>query len=173
LHIEVCAASCGELPAIASGKTCQDNSVPDWPRAGLRVSETVAPLLDAIRARGFRPETMAADKGYDNSRVYAECEERDVEPVIPLRGVKVSSQSCPSALAGVCSRASPATRSSSAISTVGRAAVEREFAYLKTNYYLTPLRLRGLAKVQLRADLTIIARLGQALSRTRAVPLAA
>ena len=26
------------------------------------------------------------DKGYDNNRVYAECEERGCEPVIPLRG---------------------------------------------------------------------------------------
>jgi hypothetical protein len=28
------------------------------------------------------------DKGYDNNRVYAECEERDCEPIIPLRGVR-------------------------------------------------------------------------------------
>src|SRR6266702_4504109 len=31
----------------------------------------LAPLLDAAIARGFEPETCAADKGYDNSRVYA------------------------------------------------------------------------------------------------------
>jgi hypothetical protein len=28
------------------------------------------------------------DKGYDAARVYAECEERGCEPVIPLRGAK-------------------------------------------------------------------------------------
>jgi hypothetical protein len=33
----------------------------------------------------FAPETAALDMGYDNTRVYAECEERDVAPVIPLR----------------------------------------------------------------------------------------
>ncbi len=37
-------------------------------------SKFVAPLLDALRARGFRPETCAMDRGYDNTRVYAECE---------------------------------------------------------------------------------------------------
>ena len=55
----------------------------------------------------------------------------------------------------------------------GRGTVERLFADLKTNYGLTPLRLRGLAKMQLHADLTILARLAQALLRTQAVPLAA
>ena len=55
----------------------------------------------------------------------------------------------------------------------GRGAVERLFADLKTNYGLTPLRVRGLAKVQLHADLTMLARLAQALSRAQAVPLAA
>jgi len=60
----------------------------------------VAPLLDAIRARGFKPETCAMDKGYDNSRVYAECEERGVDPVIPLRGAKGKQVALPLALGG-------------------------------------------------------------------------
>ena len=55
----------------------------------------------------------------------------------------------------------------------GRGAVEREFGRLKHEYGLAPLRIRGLAKVQLHADLTMLARLSQALSRARAVPLAA
>jgi hypothetical protein len=37
-------------------------------------SLSVAPLLDAVRARGFHPDTCAMDMGYDNNRVYAECE---------------------------------------------------------------------------------------------------
>ena len=45
----------------------------------------VAALLDTLRHRGFVPETTALDMGYDNNRVYAESEERDVAPVIPLR----------------------------------------------------------------------------------------
>ena len=55
----------------------------------------------------------------------------------------------------------------------GRAAVEREFGRLKHDYGLAPLRVRGLAKVQLHADLMMLARLSQALSRARAVPLVA
>lgn len=56
----------------------------------------------------------------------------------------------------------------------GRGSVEREFGRLKHDYGLAPLRVRGLAKVELHANLTILARLGQALSRAReAMPVAA
>jgi Transposase DDE domain len=55
----------------------------------------------------------------------------------------------------------------------GRSAVEREFGRLKNEYALTPLRVRGLAKVELHADLTMLARLSLALARARAIPLAA
>jgi Transposase DDE domain len=55
----------------------------------------------------------------------------------------------------------------------GRAAVEREFGRLKHDHGLATLRVRGLARVQLHADLTMLARLSQALARARAVPLAA
>jgi len=45
---------------------------------------------------------------------------------------------------------------------------------LKHDYGLAPLRVRGLEHVTLHADLTMLARLGQALSRVRdVVPLAA
>jgi hypothetical protein len=55
----------------------------------------------------------------------------------------------------------------------GRAAVEREFGRRKHEYGLAPLRVRGLERVQLHADLTMLARLSQALARARAIPLAA
>jgi hypothetical protein len=55
----------------------------------------------------------------------------------------------------------------------GRAAVEREFGRLKNEHGLAPLRIRGIEGVALHADLTIFARLSQALVRARAVPLAA
>jgi hypothetical protein len=51
--------------------------------------------------------------------------------------------------------------------------VEREFGRLKHEYGSTPLRVRGLTKVALHADLTMLARLSLALARARAVPLAA
>jgi transposase, IS5 family len=53
----------------------------------------------------------------------------------------------------------------------GRASVEREFGRLKNEYGLKPLRVRGLAKVALHTDLTMLARLSQALARARVVPI--
>ncbi|HEV3230147.1 MAG TPA: transposase, partial [Solirubrobacteraceae bacterium] len=52
-----------------------------------------------------------------------------------------------------------------------RGAVEREFGRLKHEWALLPLRVRGLERVQLHADLTILAKLSCALARARAVPL--
>jgi transposase len=53
-----------------------------------------------------------------------------------------------------------------------RGAVEREFGRLKHEWALLPLRVRGLERVRLHADLTILAKLACALSRARAMPLA-
>jgi len=55
----------------------------------------------------------------------------------------------------------------------GRAAAERTFGRLKHEWGLAPLRVRGLEKVSLHADLCILATLASALARARAVPLAA
>src|SRR5207253_9143250 len=54
-----------------------------------------------------------------------------------------------------------------------RGAVEREFGRLKNEWALTPLRVRGIERVRLHADLTILAKLSCALARARAMPLAA
>ena len=54
-----------------------------------------------------------------------------------------------------------------------RGAVEREFGRLKHEWALLPLRVRGIERVRLHADLTILAKLGCALARTRVVPLGA
>jgi transposase len=54
-----------------------------------------------------------------------------------------------------------------------RGAVEREFGRLKNEWALTPLRVRGVERVRLHANLTILAKLSCALARARAVPLAA
>jgi hypothetical protein len=64
-------------------------------------------------------------------------------------------------------------RTGSLASIRGRAAVERAFGDLKSHYGLTPLRVRGLERVSLHADLVMLARLSQALARARAVPIAA
>ena len=54
-----------------------------------------------------------------------------------------------------------------------RGSVEREFGRLKHEWALSPLRVRGLERVRLHADLTILAKLSCALARARAVQLAA
>jgi hypothetical protein len=49
----------------------------------------------------------------------------------------------------------------------GRGAVEREFGRLKNEWGLKPLRVRGLGRVRLHADLTILTKLACALARAR------
>jgi len=49
-----------------------------------------------------------------------------------------------------------------------RAAVEREFGRLKNQWGLKPLRVRGLDRVRLHVDLTILTKLACALARARA-----
>jgi hypothetical protein len=44
---------------------------------------------------------------------------------------------------------------------------------LRNEYGLTPLRIRGIERVALHADLTMLARLSMALARARTLPLAA
>jgi hypothetical protein len=138
-------------------------------------SKCVVPLLDALHARGFRPETCAMDKGYDAERVHAECETRGCHPVIPLKASGRETQLAFLHPDG--SRVAPTIpRHTQRFRDLyrGRAGVEREFGRLKNDYGLAPLRVRGLERVALHADLTMLARLGQALSRAReAVPLAA
>jgi hypothetical protein len=67
---------------------CSKTDLPlAWSIETARAHETlsVAPLLDRLHALGIDPETAALDKGYDNNRVYADCSERGIAPVIPLR----------------------------------------------------------------------------------------
>lgn len=122
----------------------------------------VAPLLDAVHTRGFAPATVAMDMGYDNNRVYAECAERDCAAIIPLR--KNMGQ-----------RDVRIERGSDEWRRLyrRRSAVEREFGRLKHEYGLAFLRVRGIERVRLHADLIVLARLATALTRARAVPLAA
>ena len=161
LHLAACART--GLPLAWRVETARRND-----------SLYIAPLLDALHARGYRPETCAADKGYDVSRVYAECEERGCEPVIPLRGAKANQRALPLALGGRLFPRVPRHTQRWRDLYRGRAAVERAFGDLKLHYGLSPLRVRGLAKVALHADLVMLGRLGQALSRAReTVPLAA
>ena len=49
----------------------------------------------------------------------------------------------------------------------GRSAVEREFGRVKHHYGLAILRVRGIERVRLHADLTILGRLALELAKTR------
>ena len=50
-----------------------------------------------------------------------------------------------------------------------RSAVERAFGRAKHEWGLLPLRVRGIERVKLHADLTVLAQLGCALARVRAL----
>jgi hypothetical protein len=83
------------------------------------------------------------DKGYDAVRVYAECEARGADPVIPIKGAKGKQVALPLALGGRLFPRIP--RHSQRFKDLyrGRAAIEREFGGLKHDYGLAPLRVRG------------------------------
>ena len=196
LHAAVCART--DLPVAWRVETAASHE-----------SNYVASLLDTVKARGFDPDTCALDMGYDNNRVYGECEERDIRPIIPLRetpAVKAgkagppecehgtwrfagsdskrgaSKWRCPTGECSPASRWVAADRLHPLVPREtprwrklykGRAAVEREFGRLKHEWALAPLRVRGLDRVALHADLTILAKLACALARARGEPLAA
>lgn len=113
------------------------------------------------------------DKGYDNARVYAECESRGVDPVIPLRGPNGKHAVVPITTGG---RLFPhIARHTERFRKLyaGRAAVEREFGHLKHHYGLATLRVRGTDRVRLHADLIMLARLSVALRAARNYAVAA
>jgi hypothetical protein len=72
IHMAVCSKT--DLPLAWRVETARDHE-----------TLSVAPLLDKLHTLGIDPETAALDKGYDNNRVYADCSERAIAPVIPLR----------------------------------------------------------------------------------------
>jgi hypothetical protein len=68
---------------------CAETGLPlAWEVATAKAAESTfaVPLLDAVKARGFRPEVAVLDMGYDHEAVYAGCEERGCHPVIPAAG---------------------------------------------------------------------------------------
>src|SRR4051794_40563200 len=131
----------------------QDRPVAGFETARSHESNYAAPLLDAVHARGFSPLTCAMDMGYDSNRVYDEARERGCVPIIPRKKSRLAVP----------------------LSTIphgsdewkrlyrGRSAVEREFGRLKHHYALAMLRVRGIERVRLHTDLTMLARLALAL----------
>lgn len=192
MHAAVCTAT--DLPVAWTVETARDHE-----------TLSVLPLIDTAQRRGAMVATAAMDKGYDNSRVYAECAERDCLPLIPLRrttAVKngkhlpptcdhgtwtfagsdrkrgAAKWRCPT---GECTPGSTWRKASRLHPLIPRetkrwkalyrqrASVEREFGRLKNQWGLKPLRVRGLERVRLHADLTVLTKLACALSRARAL----
>jgi len=143
IHAAICANT--DLPVVWRIETARRHE-----------SLFVAPLLDAARSRGFALQTCAMDKGFDHNRVMDEARERGCVPIVALRKGR------PIPLVPI-----PYDSVEWKRLYRGRAAVEREFGRLKHDYGLAPLRVRGLERVALHADLTMLARLAQALSRAR------
>lgn len=114
--------------------------------------KTVPGLLDAAIDRGLSPRTVAMDKGYDAGPSYRACLSRGALPIVPLRSAP----------------APRGVRTSAFLSRDGkrwrtlykaRGAIEREFGRLKHEWAMLPLRVRGLARVKLHIDLTILTKL--------------
>jgi hypothetical protein len=118
------------------------------------------------------------DKGYDNNRVHDECDERGVNAVVPLRNPigGATGRQLVIRIPTNGTRLNPHIERNTAQYCdlySRRSAVEREFGRLKTLYGLAPLRVRGIERVRLHADLTMLTRLALALRRAETMPLAA
>jgi hypothetical protein len=134
IHAAVCTAT--GLPLAWEVRTAKDHEVP-----------RALPLLDRVE---MPVQSVAMDKGYDQTMIYEGCTERGIEAIIPL---KKSRYAIPEA-----KLRTPRDERWKKLYK-GRGAVEREFGRLKHEWAMLPLRVRGLARVRLHIDLTILAKL--------------
>jgi Transposase DDE domain len=138
LHAAVCTLT--GLPLAWEVRTARDHELP-----------VALPLLDRVRVP---VRTVAMDKGYDQAMLYEGCEERGVEAIIPLKRTKYTIPAC--------KLRTPRDERWKRLYKA-RGAVEREFGRLKHEWAMLPLRVRGLARVCLHVDLTILCKLCCAL----------
>jgi hypothetical protein len=140
IHAAVCTLT--GLPLAWEVRTAKDNEIP-----------VALPLLD--RVLEHRPvRTVAMDKGYDVTTLYEGCHERGADAIIPLKKTR---HAIPDAKLRV-----PRDEHWKALYKC-RGAVEREFGRLKHEWGMLPLRVRGLARVRLHVDLTILCKLCSAM----------
>jgi hypothetical protein len=84
------------------------------------------------------------DRGYDSNRCHAECVERGVDPVIPLKGERGKQIVMP--IIEGATRFNPRIQRHTDRYRVlyrGRAAIEREFGRLKYDYGFAPCECAG------------------------------
>ena len=134
--------------------TCTQTGLPlAWEvRTACEADMRVAgPVLDRLRVA---PETVAMDRGYDYLSVYEACERRGSVAVVAARRKSGTG-------------GGPIDRGSERFRRLyrARAAVEREFGWLKHELALAQLRVRGLERVRLHADLCLLTRLTVALQK--------
>jgi IS5 family transposase len=94
--------------------------------------------------------TAAMDKGYDAAALFEGCQRRGTEPIIALRRTRHTPLECKTL--------TPRDERWRKLYKA-RGAVEREFGRLKHEWAMLPLRVRGLARVRLHVNLTILAKL--------------
>jgi hypothetical protein len=136
IHAAVCTTT--GLPLAWEVRTARDHELP-----------VALPLLDRVLA--VLPVASAAmDRGYDQRVLYEGCHERGVAPIIPLKRTKHAIPGCKLRV--------PRDEAWKALYKM-RGAVEREFGRLKHEWAMLPLRVRGLARVRLHVDLTILCKL--------------
>lgn len=136
IHAAVCTTT--GLPLAWDIRTAKDNEVP-----------VAIPLLDRV-LEGHRVGTCAMDKGYDQTMIYESCEQRGVDAIIPLKRTKHAIPDC--------KLRTPRDERWKTLYKA-RGAVEREFGRLKHEWAMLPLRVRGLSRVRLHVNLTILAKL--------------
>lgn len=134
LHAAVCTLT--GLPLAWEVRTAREHELP-----------IALPLLDRV---GGRVRTVAMDKGYDQPMIYAGCFARGAEAIVPLKRSKY-------AVPEVKLRTPRDERWKMLYKR--RGAIEREFGRLKHEWAMLPLRVRGLARVALHVNLTILAKL--------------
>jgi Transposase DDE domain len=137
LHAAVCTTT--GLPLAWEVRSARENELP-----------LAMPLLDRVRAR-HHVKTTAMDKGYDQSVIYEGCQQRGAEAIVPLKRTKHAIPEC--------KLRTPRDERWRKLYKA-RGAVEREFGRLKHEWAMLPLRVRGLARVALHVNLTILTKLG-------------
>ena len=139
LHMATCTLT--DLPLAWEARPANE--------ADMRVTSAV---LDKLTTR---PDTVAMDKGYDYHAVYKTCGDRGTLPIIAARKNSGTGNG-------------PIDRATDRFKRLykARSAVEREFGRLKHHWGLAPLRVRGLDRVKLHADLCCLTRLAVALNQT-------
>ena len=137
IHAAVCTTT--GLPLAWEVRTARDHELP-----------VALPLLNLVLATGTKVHTVAMDKGYDQPVIYEGCRERGAEAIVPLRKSRCQPQPC--------KLRTPRDERWKTLYKA-RGAVEREFGRLKHEWAMLPLRVRGLARVRLHVNLTILAKL--------------